>query len=241
MSIMISHTATESYLAQAWQDLLHEAFDLQRDSIWFSSDPDAFDAGPFAAQIESKIRQSSVVISIQTPVSRFRPWTIWEAGIARGLERPLFVIVYDSPQVPRGRGIFNRLGTPLDALQQIPGTDAEKIRGVLDNLSKKIDRAIVSTRLEESLRKYIKSVSCHQRCWISEKRIFDKRVELVLTLEERDQIIQQPILPNTVKIRNVEGSARIFGLDVPETSWREFTANLASLDLDSPWAGSAER
>jgi hypothetical protein len=241
MSIMISHTATESYLAQAWQDLLHEAFDLQRDSIWFSSDPDAFDAGPFAAQIESKIRQSSVVISIQTPVSRFRPWTIWEAGIARGLERPLFVIVYDSPQVPRGRGIFNRLGTPLDALQQIPGTDAEKIRGVLDNLSKKIDRAFVSTRLEESLRKYIKSVSCHQRCWISEKRIFDKRVELVLTLEERDQIIQQPILPDTVKIRNVDGSARIFGLDVPETSWREFTANLASLDLESPWAGSAER
>src|SRR6516162_8858254 len=61
-------------------------------------------------------------------------------------------------------------------------------------------------RLEESLRKYIKSVSCHQRCWISEKRIFDKRVELVLALEERDQIIQQPILPDTVKIRDVDGS-----------------------------------
>jgi hypothetical protein len=239
MSIMISHTATESYLAQAWQDLLHEAFDLQRDSIWFSSDPDAFDAGPFAAQIEGKIRQSSAVISIQTPVSRFRAWTIWEAGIARGLEKPLFVIVYDSPQVPRGRGIFNNLGTPLDALQQTPGTDADKIRGVLDKLSKKIDRAIVSSQLEESLRKYIKSVSCHQRCWISEKRIFDKRVELVLTLEERDQIIRQPILPDTVKIRDVEGSTRIFGLDVTETTWRDFTANLAS--LDSPWAGSAQR
>ena len=238
---MISHTASESYLAQAWQDLLHEAFDLQRDAIWFSSDPDAFDAGPFAAQIEGKIRQSSAVISIQTPVSRFRPWTIWEAGIARGLEKPLFVIVYESPQVPRGRGIFNRLGTPLDALQQTPGTDPEKIRGVLDKLSKKIDRTILSAHLEESLRKYTESVSCHQRSWISEKRIFDKRIELVLTLEERDQITQQPILPDTVKIRDVDGSARIFGLDVTETSWHEFTANLARLDSDAPWAGSAQR
>jgi hypothetical protein len=131
---MISHTATEAYLAEAWQDLLHEVFDLPRDQIWFSSDPDAFDAGPFAAQIEEKIRQSSAVISIQTPVSRLRPWTLWEAGIARGLDKPLFVIVYEPSQVPKGRGIFNRLGTPLDALQQTPGMDAEKIRGVRDRL-----------------------------------------------------------------------------------------------------------
>jgi hypothetical protein len=87
MNIMISHTATESYLAEAWQEMLHEVFDLPRDSIWFSSDPDAFDAGPFATQIETMIRQSSAFISIQTPVSRLRPWTLWEAGIARGLER----------------------------------------------------------------------------------------------------------------------------------------------------------
>ena len=101
MSIMISHTATESYLAKAWQDLLHEVFDLPRDSIWFSSDPDALDASPFAHQIEDSIRQSSAVISIQTPVSRLRPWTLWEAGIARGLDKPLFVIVYESANSPK--------------------------------------------------------------------------------------------------------------------------------------------
>jgi hypothetical protein len=239
MSIMISHTATESYLAEAWQDLLHEVFDLPRDSVWFSSDPDAFDAGPFAAQIEEKIRQSSAVISIQTPVSRLRPWTLWEAGIARGLDKPLFVIVYEPTQIPKGRSIFNKLGTPLDALQQTPGMDVEKIRGVLDRLCKKINDSIVSTHLEESLKKYINAVSSHQRCWIMEERIFDKRVELVLTLEERDQLIQQPVIPESVRIRDVQGSARIFGLDVAETSWSEFTANLAS--LDSPWAGSAQR
>lgn len=82
-------------------------------------------------------------------------------------------------------------------------------------------------------------MSSHQRCWIFENRIFDKRVELILNLDERDQLIQQPIIPATVKIRDVEGSARIFGLDVGETSWQEFTANLAS--LASPWAGSAQR
>jgi hypothetical protein len=239
MSIMISHTATEAYLAEAWQELLHDVFDLPRDSIWFSSDPDAFDPGPFATQIENKIRQSSAVISIQSPVSRLRPWTIWEAGMARGLDKPLFVIVYEPLQTTNGRGIFNRLGTPLDALQQTPGLDAEKVRGVLDKLAKRINLSIAATHLEESLKKYLDSVSSHQRCWVSERRIFDKRIELVLTLEERDQLVQQPIIPDTVKIRDVQGSARIFGLDVAETSWHEFTANLAS--LDSPWTGSAQR
>jgi hypothetical protein len=239
MSIMISHTATEAYLAAAWQNLLHEVFDLSRDEIWFSSDPDAFDAGPFAAQIETKIRQASAVISIQTPVSRLRPWTIWEAGIARGLDKPLFVLVYEPAQIPRDRAIFNRLGTPLDALQQTPGMDLEKIRGLLDRLAKKINSPIIVTQLEESLKKYLSSVSCHQRCWISEKRIFDKRVELVLSLDERDALIKQPTIPDTVRIRDVQGSAKIFGLDVAETSWHEFMANLAS--LDSPWAGSAQR
>ena len=30
-------------------------------------------------------------------------------------------------------------------------------------------------------------------------------------------------------------------MDVTETSWQEFTANLARLDSDAPWAGSAQR
>jgi hypothetical protein len=239
MNIMISHTATESYLAEAWQDLLHEVFDLPRDSIWFSSDPDAFDAGPFATQIENKIRQASAIISIQTPVSRLRPWTLWEAGIARGLDKPIFVIVYERSQISKGRSIFNNLGTPLDALQQTSGIDAEKIRGVLDKLGKKVDRSIVSTQLEDSLKKYINTVTSHQRCWILEDRIFDKRIELVLTLSERDQLIQQPLIPDGVKVRDVEGSARIFGLDISEISWSDFMSNLAS--LDSPWTGSGER
>src|SRR5215471_2233114 len=115
--IMISHTATESYLAQAWQDLIHEVFDFPRDRIWYSTDPDALDAGPFATQIEGQIENALAVISIQSPVSRFRPWTLWEAGIARGSNKPLFVVVYESPTTPRDRTIFSNLGTPLDAMQ----------------------------------------------------------------------------------------------------------------------------
>jgi hypothetical protein len=84
-----------------------------------------------------------------------RPWTLWEAGIARGLDKPLFVIVYEPGNPPKGQGIFNRLGTPLDALQQTPGMDAGKIRGVLDNLARKINKPIAGTQLEDSLRKYI--------------------------------------------------------------------------------------
>jgi hypothetical protein len=97
-------------------------------------------------------------------------------------------------RVPNGRGVFNRLGTPLDALQQTPGMDIEKIRGILDRLCRKISDSILSSRLESSLKKYLDAVSCHQRCWVMEERIFDKRVEMVLTLEEREYLPWKSLL-----------------------------------------------
>jgi hypothetical protein len=53
--IMISHRATESYLAQVWQDL---SLISQETKIWYSTDPDALDAGPFASQIERQIESA---------------------------------------------------------------------------------------------------------------------------------------------------------------------------------------
>jgi len=237
--IMISHTATESYLAQAWQDLIHEVFDFPRDRIWYSTDPDALDAGPFATQIEGQIENALAVISIQSPVSRFRPWTLWEAGIARGSNKPLFVVVYESPTTPRDRTIFSNLGTPLDAMQHFRGTDIPKVRGVLDKLREKLGCSLVATRLEAALADYKKMVESRQDCWVWNETIFDKRIRVVFTREECRELIQKAVIANSVKVRNVEDSLCIFGLKADEISWEDFTANLKLLEV--PWAGSAER
>ena len=237
--IMISHTATESYLAQAWQDLIHDVFDFPRDRIWYSADPDALDAGPFATQIESQIKNSLAVISIQSPVSRFRPWTLWEAGIARGADKPIFVIVYEKPGTAKDRTIFSNLGTPLDALQHFRGTDLLKVRGVLDKLCEKLDCSLVATRLDSALSNYKKIVESRQVCWVWDQTIFDKRIQLVFTTEECRELYHNGIVAGSVKVRDVEGSLCMFCLKADEISWEDFTSNLATLDV--PWEGSAER
>jgi hypothetical protein len=237
--IMISHTATESYLAQAWQDLIHDVFDFPRDRIWFSSDPDALDAGPFATQIESQIKGSLAVISIQSPVSRFRPWTLWEAGIARGLDKPIYVVVYEKPGTTKERSIFSNLGTPLDALQHFRGTDIVKVKGVLDRLCERLGCTLVATRLESALANYKKTVEFRQDCWFWDQTIFDKRIQLVFTTEECRGVLQNAAIAGSVKVRDVEGSLCLFGLKTDEIPWDDFTSNLKTLEL--PWEGSAER
>jgi len=237
--IMISHTATESYLAQAWQDLIHEVFDFPRDRIWYSTDPDALDAGPFATQIEGQINSSLAVISIQSPVSRFRPWTLWEAGIARGSNKPIFVVVYEKPGTTKERSIFSNLGTPLDALQHFRGTDIVKVKGVLDRLREKLGVSLVATRLESALANYKKIVEARQDCWLWDQTIFDKRIQLVLTTEECKEVFQKATIAGSVKVRDIEGSLGIFGLKTDEIHWEDFTSNLKTLEV--PWEGSAER
>lgn len=236
---MISHTATESYLAQAWQDLIHEVFDFSRDRIWYSTDPDALDAGPFATQIESQIKSSLAVISIQSPVSRFRPWTLWEAGIARGLNKPIFVVVYEKPGTTKEHSIFSNLGTPLDALQHFRGTDIVKVKGVLDKLCEKLGCSLGATRLESALINYKKTVESRQHCWVWDQTIFDKRIQFVFTTEECQEISHNAVIASSVKIRDVGGSLGIFSLKTDEICWEDFTSNLKTLEV--PWEGSAER
>ena len=50
---------------------------------------------PFANTIEKEIGDAQAIISIQSSVSRFRPWILWEAGMARALGKPVYVIVYE--------------------------------------------------------------------------------------------------------------------------------------------------
>jgi hypothetical protein len=193
--IMISHTATESYLAQAWQDLIHEVFDYPRDKIWYSTDPDALDAGPFATQIEAQMNSSLAVISIQSSVSRFRPWTLWEAGIARGSNKPIFVVVYEKPGTERS--MFSNLGTPLGALQHFRGIDIVKVKGVLDRLGEKLGISLVATRLESALANYKKIVESRQDCFSVRTEFWNRGLQkdsLRYAIESTDVPILDDIL-----------------------------------------------
>jgi hypothetical protein len=238
--IMLSHTADEAYLAQAWQDLIHEAFDLSRDQIWFSSDPDAMDAkGPYALQIEQKIQLAESFISIQSPVSRYRPWLLWESGIARGLNKPIYVVVYEKSDSPRKDRILDKLNTPLDAMHHYHGTDASKIRGVVDQLAKDIGQSPVATRLDSALNQYLKSVTSYEHCWVWKETPFDRQIQLVFNEEQTTTLGRTGIIAEAVEVRDVQGSMVLFGLAVDSRKWETFLGHLDT--LNAPWKGSAAR
>jgi hypothetical protein len=238
--IMISHTASEDYVAQAWQDLITDVFGLARDRIWFSSDPDALDArGPFAVQIENKIRSAAAVISIQSPVSRYRPWLLWEAGIARGINKSIYAVVYERSDTPKKDSILGKLGTPLDAMQQYRGTDVAKVQGILDQLGRDIGCALNTTRLAAALQTYLKAVLSREHCWVWKKTLFDKRIQLVFNPEERARLSEDGIIGDTVEVLDIRGSMALFGLAVDSRPWKTFVEHLHT--LKAPWMGSATR
>jgi hypothetical protein len=237
---MLSHTVDEAFLAQAWQDLIREVFDVPRDQIWFSSDPDAMDAkGPFALQIEQKIQLAQAVISIQSPASRHRPWLLWESGIARGLNKPIYVVVYEKPDAPRNDRILDKLGTPLDAMHHYCGTNASKIRGVVDQLGRDIGQSPNATRLELALDGYLKSVKTFEHCFVWKETQFDRRIQLVFTEEQIIKLRETGDVAEAVEVRDVLGSMVLFGLAVDSKEWKAFLAHLDT--LNAPWKGSAAR
>ena len=123
LSVMISHASMDATIATAWQRLLRRVFPEAK--LRYSSDPrdPAFSGyGAFAEEILDWIRQSRYILTIQTPNSAFRPWLVWEAGMARALQKGMFVVVYG---VKPGQ-----LRNPLDSEPQYEGvtkSDVHKI------------------------------------------------------------------------------------------------------------------
>ena len=238
-ALMISHTSSERTLAEAWKALLREVFGLADESVWFSSDPGAIDAiGPFARTIEKEIGAARAIISIQSPVSRLRPWILWEAGMARALGKPVYIIVYERSDASRDERIFGRLGTPLDPFQQFPGTDLKRVQGVIELLQAHLDCPLKSGRLEEALRDYEKGVKTLENYWVLRKQIFEKRLRLVFDPAARELLAETGRIADHVMVEGIHDSMVIFGLFL-DKCWRDFLKHL--IGLKSPWLGSAER
>lgn len=238
-ALMISHTSSERKLAEAWKALLQEVFGLADGSVWFSSDPGAIDAiGPFASTIEKEIGDARAIISIQSPVSRFRPWILWEAGMARALGKPVYVIVYERSDATRDERILGNLGTPLDPFEQFPGTDLTRVQGVIELLQTHLSRPLKPEKLNEALRDYQKGVKALENSWVLRKQIFEKRIRLVFDPEARQLLAETGRIADHVMVEGIQGSMVIFGL-LLDKSWRDFLNHL--MGLKSPWLGSAER
>ena len=188
--------------------------------------------------IEKEIGAAQAIISIQSPVSRLRPWILWEAGMARALGKPVYVIVYERSDATRDERIFGRLGTPLDPFQQFPGTDLKRVQGVIELLQAHLDRPMKSGRLDEALRDYEKGVKTLENYWVLRKQIFEKRLRLVFDPAARELLAETGRIADHVMVEGIQGSMVIFGL-LLDKSWRDFLKHL--MELKSPWSGSAER
>lgn len=237
---MISHTSTEFYLAKAWRDLVCSVFGLADESVWFSSDPDAIDADrPWEDYIEESIRAAPAIISIQSPVSRTRPWILWECSMARALLKPLYVVVYEPSKTSRQDSIIGKLGTPLDRLTHFRGTELNQIRAVLTKLERHINRHINLSKIEDALRKYNDTVEPYEDYWVCRNTIFENRIRLVLQKTEREGLAETGVILGTVEVKGDRDSMILFDLMIDRILWRDFINHLESLKL--PWPGSAAR
>ena len=238
---MISHTVSERYLADAWKELICQAFGLGDDSVWFSSDSAAVGARrPFLQYIEESIRHAEAIISIQSPISRFRPWILLEAGMALALKKPVYVIVYEPSKTTKQDSIVGKLETPLDAFQQFRGSDLKDVKeSILTLLQADLGRSIHVARLDDALSKYKQAIEPWEYCWTSETKNFENRIRLVLQVEERRGLAEKGTVADTVEVQGDRDSMILFDLLVDRIRWREFINHLEK--LKSPWPGSAAR
>jgi hypothetical protein len=239
--VMISHTGSELYLAKAWRDMVCSAFGLADASVWFSSEPGKVSPRrPWEDYIEQSIDQARAIISIQSPASRMRPWIIWEAGMARALEKSVYVIVYEAGAQ---ESILGKLGTPIDRIQHFPGTNPEEIKAVIQFLHEDIKRPINLPKLDEILHKYLETVAPHEDCWVQHETIYVNRIQLVLGKDERRELAEKGVIADSVWVQGDLKSMILFDLVVEKIQWRYFIRHLEGLSevVRLPWPGSAAR
>jgi hypothetical protein len=239
--VMISHVDEEMYLAAAWQNLLANVLGLPRNKIWFSRDPGAVtDTTSFADDIMQKMRFSRAIISIQSPISRFRPWMLWEAGVAMALKKSFYPVVYQRPRDADGQDrIFTKLGTILDIREQYRGNDIEDVKGVLNRIVIAARCLIEVPRLSQELDAYMTTVKAKEHRWVFQEPTFDKRVQLVFDEKERASLAETGVISADVKVKAIKSSLTIFDLPEDTIAWGPLMLHL--IHMKSPWSGSAAR
>ena len=126
--IMISHASTDEKIATAWYDLLRSIFPTSE--LRYSSDPrnpPFHGYSAFAEQIHDWVKETEYCLTVQTPISKRRPWLIWEAGLAKSLNKEIFVVLYG---VKPGR-----LENPLDSEPHYCGLEKSDVQRIVRRIA----------------------------------------------------------------------------------------------------------
>jgi hypothetical protein len=234
LSVMISHASMDAAIATAWQRLLRRVFPESK--LRYSSDPrdPAFSGyGAFATEILDWIQQSSYILTIQTPNSAFRPWLVWEAGMARALKKAIFVAVYG---VKPGQ-----LRNPLDSEPQYEGVNKSDVHRIIRGIAADAKVLYHEEDFESAFVEYDEVMRKYAHLYQSEHIQYEKRIRLELTNDQREALRETGVIPDLATVRSVFGSLDIFGYNetVEEITWVELISRLTEDDAQRLWPGSA--
>jgi len=233
-TVMISHAEIDAKIATAWYDLLGKVF--PRFEFRYSSNPNelGFDnKADFPDQIKQWIQESDICLTIQTPNSSVRPWIVWEAGMARALNKAIFVLLYG---VEPGK-----LKNPLDWHPHYDGCDAGEVRRIVRGVAEATSTAYQETDLAASLARYQAQLRAYKHVCEFQQIRYEKRIFLELTYDQCQALKKDPTVPAKVTVRGDNGSLAIFGYDRETVcvTWAKLVKKLSEDDESRPWPGSA--
>jgi hypothetical protein len=252
-SILISHAANERPLAEAWKDLICGTFSgIDQASVFFSNELGAFSGQEtFVAQIFSKMREATSILSLQTPSSSGRPWIIFEGGMAWADKgKSLYPIIFESRDVEKNESIFGKLQNPMNALQQYRGDDPDQVLTLLGLIQKDFFRGFIKDKpnpampmidprhLSRALKQYEEKIIEQEHCWGFRQKRFDKQIELHFSHKDKETLSRLGQISDRVRVEGESNSLLIFGL-AKGGDWKAFQEHLENMQL--PWPGSAAR
>lgn len=161
MKIFVSHAASDKLLVDALQKLVHDAF-VEKVEVAYSSA--AVQGGGIPAGrswlewVRTQIRASDMTIVMLTPLSKVRPWLMWEAGAVSGLG-----LTKDSATsvVPLLFGLTDDdVPSPLRDRQTKSGTSDPEVRDVLETVRQLGALTYApDAQLQTSIATYIRTVT----------------------------------------------------------------------------------
>lgn len=130
--VFISHISEEADVAGKLKEVIGQDF-LNMLEVFASSDSESIAAGEdWLRSIDGALRRATVLITLCSPASRYRPWIHFEAGAAWALERPIIPLCH-AGLTP------GDLPMPLSTRQGILLGSAEGLQRLYSRLSRELN------------------------------------------------------------------------------------------------------
>lgn len=232
--IMLSHASADEMIATAWSDLLRIIFPTSE--LRYSSDPKNppfHGYSAFAAQIHDWIKEAEYCLTIQTPSSKRKQWLIWEAGLARALNKQVLVVLCG---VKPGY-----LENPLDSEPHYDGLKRSDVQRIVRRIATDSNVTYYEEDFATAFAKYEQVLRENSHFFESEHVAYEKRILLEFTQEQGHALRATGVIPDTVIVRAVFHSLEMFGYDcaVKDITWAELISHLKEDDAQRYWPGSA--